>query len=76
MPDNPLVDRAGALLRQGDVSGARLLLERASDEGDARAILLLAETFDPQSLSKLGVRGMHGDAARAEELRKRARSPQ
>jgi len=76
MPENPLVDRADGLLRRGDVSGARLLLERASDEGDVRAILLLAESFDPRVLSTLGVRGMRGDLVKAEELRARARSLQ
>jgi len=76
IPENPLVDRADGLLRRGDVSGARLLLERASDEGDVRAILLLAESFDPRVLSTLGVRGMRGDLAKAKELRARARSLQ
>jgi len=75
-PDNPLLERAEALLRHGDVSGARLLLERASEDGDVRAILLLAQSFDPRTLSTLGVRGMRGDLAKAEELRARARSLQ
>jgi hypothetical protein len=76
VPGNPLVERADALLRRGDVSGARLLLERALDDGDARAVLLLAQSFDPQVLSALGVRGMRGDLAKAEELRAKARAMQ
>jgi hypothetical protein len=71
--DNPLLRRADTLLRAGDVSGARLLLERASDEGDARATLLLAETFDPAALSKLRVVGVRGDPVKAQELRDRVR---
>jgi hypothetical protein len=74
--ESPLISRAGALLRSGDVSGARLLLERASEAGDIPAILLLAESFDPQFLATLRVRGIRGDLSRAEELRARAQSLQ
>ena len=72
--DSPLVKRADAIFRSGDVSGARLLLERASEAGDARALFLLAETYDPRVLSTLRTRGIRGDAARAEELYARARA--
>lgn len=66
--DDRLTARADALLRNGDVSGARLLLERSMETGNARAAFLLAETFDPNILSRLGVLGIRGDAARAREL--------
>jgi len=66
--DERLIARADELLRKGDVSGARLLLERALDYGNARAAFLLAETFDPNVLSKQGVLGIRGDAAKAREL--------
>jgi TPR repeat protein len=66
--DDRLVSRGEELLRKGDVSGARLVLERALANGHARAAFLLAETFDPNMLSKLGALGLKGDAAKAREL--------
>ncbi len=72
--DNPLLKRAAALMRSGDIVGARLLLERASEAEDVRAIVLLAETYDPRALSRLGVLGLRGDADKAEELYARARA--
>jgi TPR repeat protein len=72
--DERLTLRAEELFRKGDVSGARLLLERALDSGNARAAFLLAETFDPNVLSRMGVFGIRGDAAKARELYGRARA--
>jgi Skp family chaperone for outer membrane proteins len=66
--DDRLVSRGEELLSKGDVSGARLVLERALAGGHARAAFLLAETFDPNMLSKLGALGLKGDAAKAREL--------
>jgi tetratricopeptide (TPR) repeat protein len=71
---NPLVKRADALFRSGDVSGARLLLERAAEAGDSSAVLLLATTYDPRALAALGVIGVRGDAGKAEELYARAQA--
>jgi hypothetical protein len=73
-PANPLVTRAEALLRTGDVSGARLLLERASQAGDTGAMMLLGETYDPRVLASLGAIGVRGDILKAEELYARARA--
>jgi TPR repeat protein len=70
--EDRLVTRADALLRTGDVSGARLLLERSMDAGNARAAFLLAETFDPHVLSKLGALGIRSDPNKARELYARA----
>jgi TPR repeat protein len=55
-------------LRKGDVSGARLLLERALDNGNPRAAFLMGETFDPNVLNKLRVLGIRGDASKAREF--------
>lgn len=71
--DDRLVTRADELLRNGDVSGARLLLERSLASGNARAAFLMAETFDPNVLSKLRVLGIRGDPAKAQEYYARAR---
>lgn len=72
--DDRLVTRAEELFRQGDVSGARLLLERVLASGHARGAFLLAETFDPNVLSKLGTLGLKGDAAKAREFYRQAQT--
>jgi hypothetical protein len=63
-----LIDRAQRLVRLGDISGARLLLERAVARGDTRAAFHLAQTYDPQILRSWHVRGMLPDQERAREL--------
>jgi len=60
-----LVKRSEALIAQGDIAAARLMLTRAAEAGDARAALVLAGTFDADILRKLGVLGVAGDAAQA-----------
>jgi TPR repeat protein len=70
--DDRLIARAEALFRSGDVSGARLLLERAQEDGNAQATFLLAETFDPNALSTIGAVGIRSDPERARELYRRA----
>lgn len=67
-----LTMRGDALFRQGDISGARLLLERAREAGSARATFILAETFDPHVLSERGAVGIRSDAAKARDLYGRA----
>ncbi|EIM30508.1 hypothetical protein MicloDRAFT_00007580 [Microvirga lotononidis] len=64
----PLIDRAEALLRVRDISGARLLLERAAERGSARGTYLLAQTYDPSMLARWQVRGIMGDPERAKKL--------
>lgn len=60
-----LLTRANSLLEQGDVAGARLLLDYAAQHGSKRAMLKLGETYDPDHLSKLGVRGVLPDQDQA-----------
>jgi hypothetical protein len=59
-------------LADGDVAGARLFLERAADGGDPRALMVLGETYDPATLSRLGAVGIRGDAGRARDYYARA----
>jgi TPR repeat protein len=68
-----LVTRARALLGNGDVSGARLLLQRAADGGDPRAMVLLAQTYDDAVLRSWNVRGLKADPERARALYEKAR---
>ena len=63
-----LVERAERLIRLGDISGARLVLERASDRGDPRATFLLAQTCDPRMLREWKVQGLKPDPDRARAL--------
>ena len=59
-------------LASGDIAGARLFLERAADSGDARALLVLGETYDPVTLARMGALGLKGEAAKARDYYARA----
>jgi hypothetical protein len=69
-----LITRAGALLGQGNIGAARIVLERAAENGNAQASFMLAETYDPLVLSAWGTYGTRGDAAKARELYAKAHS--
>ncbi len=69
-----LVARASALLGQGDISAARIVLERAAETGSAQASFALAETYDPLMLPKWGTFGTRGDATKARDLYARAQA--
>lgn len=57
--------RGEALLRVGDISGARRFFQRAAEGGSAAAALAMAETFDPRVLARSAVVGMQPDRAAA-----------
>jgi hypothetical protein len=63
-----LLARASALLGQGDIGAARIVLERAVEMGSVQASFLLAETYDPLILAKWRTLGTRGDAVRAQDL--------
>jgi hypothetical protein len=69
-----LMEQARLLLDQGDIIAARRVLEGAAESGHALALFLLAETYDPASLSawgifsRLGLFGRLGDVTKAREL--------
>lgn len=60
-----LLKRAKGLLAIGDISSARLLLERAADAQEAEAALMLAGTYDPQVLGSQDLRSVTPDPATA-----------
>ena len=60
-----LMGRARSLLDVGDISSARLLLERAADGQDANAAWMLARTYDPDVLGPQDVRNIIPDPAMA-----------
>ena len=57
--------RAKGLLAIGDITSARLLLERAADAQDAEAALMLAGTYDPQVLGTQDMRSITPDPVTA-----------
>jgi hypothetical protein len=65
--------RANTLIASGDVAAARLVLRHSADSGDAQAAMLLAETYDPAFLEKLGVRGFVPNVAMARDWYEKAR---
>ena len=58
---SPLQARADALMREGDIAGARLILRHLAEKGDQNAALQLAQSFDPAVLAARGVNGIGGD---------------
>ncbi|GLR98238.1 MULTISPECIES: coiled-coil domain-containing protein [Bradyrhizobium] len=63
-----LIPRARALLDQGNIGAARIVLEFAAEKDIAQASFMLAETYDPAVLSAWGTYGTRGEAAKAREL--------
>jgi hypothetical protein len=69
-----LMARARALVAQGNIAAARLVLERAAETGSAEASFALAETYDPIVLSKWGTSGTRGETTKARELYTKAQA--
>jgi hypothetical protein len=65
--------RANALIASGDVAAARLVLRHPADSGEAQAAMLLAETYDPAFIEKLGVHGFVPNVAMARDWYEKAR---
>jgi hypothetical protein len=60
-----MLRRGRDLITAGDLTSARLILQRVAEAGSAEASLALARTFDPVMLAKLGVIGARPDPAKA-----------
>jgi hypothetical protein len=60
-----LVAKGDEMLEEGDVASARLYYQRAVDLGLAKAAVALAETYDPNELSRWPVAGLQPDVATA-----------
>jgi hypothetical protein len=69
-----LLSRGQAFLNQGDVSAARLALERVAEAGEARAALALGATYDPVILKRMGMVGIKPDVEKARSWYERAAS--
>ena len=60
-----LLARAKHLLAEGDIAGARLLLQHLAEQGHSEAAYELARTFDQDMLAAFGASNMDGDLTRA-----------
>ncbi len=60
-----LIRRGDDLVGSGDVAAARLMLRRAAEAGDARAMIKLGATYDPALLSRIDNHGVAPDLASA-----------
>ena len=56
-----LIGRGEKFIKAGELASARLVLQRAAEAGDQRAALMLAGTFDPIVLEKIGIQGFAPD---------------
>ena len=57
---------------KGDIATARAFFVSAAEAGDARALVALGDTFDPGTLTRLGVVGLRGDGGKARDYYARA----
>ncbi|SDT26310.1 hypothetical protein [Bradyrhizobium canariense] len=60
-----MMKRARSLIATGDISSARLLLERAAEAQEASAAFLLGQTYDPAVLGTPDLRSITPDPATA-----------
>jgi hypothetical protein len=67
-----LMARARSFLESGDISPARLLLQRAAEAQEASAALMLAQTYDPTVLGTQDIRNITPDPALARSWYQRA----
>jgi TPR repeat protein len=59
------VKRGEDFTAAGDFASARLVFQRAAETGDAKAALMLAETYDPNVLDRLRAKSVAPDIAMA-----------
>jgi hypothetical protein len=67
-----LMERSSALIRAGNIAGARRVLERAASVRSAEALLRLAKTYDPVVLAHWRALGVKADPEKARELYRQA----
>lgn len=70
------VSRAKALMETGDIASARQLLEYAARRGNASAMMVLAQTYDPGFLLKMDIHGIRPDVDKAMAWYQRAAETQ
>jgi hypothetical protein len=68
-----MLARGQTLFENGDIAGARLLLQRAAEGGNQDAAMAVAATYDPGVMQNLGVRGVEADVEKARYWYEKAR---
>jgi TPR repeat protein len=58
-----MMSRAKSLMAIGDITSARLLLQRAAEAQDADAAFMLGQTYDPAVLGSQDIRSITPDPA-------------
>jgi hypothetical protein len=67
-----MAEDAARAIRDGNIVGARAILEKSMAAGDRTAVLALAETYDPVLLAAMKVTAVKADPQRARNLYERA----
>jgi hypothetical protein len=67
-----MAEDAAKAIREGDIAGARAILEKSMAAGDQTAVLALAETYDPVLLTAMKVKDVKADPQRARSLYEQA----
>ena len=67
-----MMQRADGLLRNHDVTSARLIYEHLAKSGSAKAALAMGKTYDPAFLRTAGAAGLKPDVAKARTWYSRA----
>lgn len=70
--EKAMLERAIAILQNGDIAAARLLFQRLAEKGSARGALAMAKTYDPEVLTGMNVFGLEPDPKTAAEWYARA----
>lgn len=68
-----LLKRGNELLTSGDLAAAQLVLRRAAEAGSAQAAMILAGTYDPALIEKLGAHGFTPNVTLAREWYEKAK---
>ena len=68
-----ILKRGNDLIASGDIAAARMVLLPAAQAGNAPAAMILAGTYDPTKLQKLGVYGLSPDIALARHWYEKAK---
>lgn len=71
-PGDNFVNKADALMAQGDVASARQLYLQADGMGNPKGTFGVAKSYDPKVFAQLNITGLQPDASKAAEWYKKA----
>ncbi len=70
--ETAMLSRANQILKNSDVSAARLLFEHIAGRGSAKGAFAMGQTYDPEFLSTLFVKGLKADVEKAKAWYRRS----